>query len=135
VDRFSDPARFLDYARSLGARGVQVGLGARDDAEAGALRDRAGAASLYLEGILSLPRDDGDLGRFSRDSYRQRAGAEVVRTAMLSGRRYETFATADAFRRFAASSSHSLNLAARPCRPSRHPSRRREPQDWRADRR
>ncbi len=31
---------------------------------------------------------------------------------MLSGRRYETFASADAFRRFAASSEHSLKLAA-----------------------
>src|SRR5262249_38685123 len=40
-----------------------------------------------------------------------RAGVEVVRTAMLSGRRYETFATAAAFRRFAEASSHSLSLA------------------------
>src|SRR5438128_1686979 len=50
-DRFSDPARFLDHARALGARGIQVGLGVRDDADAGALRDRAAAASMYLEGI------------------------------------------------------------------------------------
>src|SRR5262249_38522720 len=37
-DRFADPARFLAYAQSLGARGVQVGLGARSDAEAEVLR-------------------------------------------------------------------------------------------------
>src|SRR5436305_3616938 len=57
-DRFADPVKFLDYARSLGARGVQVGLGALDNAEADALRDRAEAASMYLEAIISLPRDD-----------------------------------------------------------------------------
>ena len=32
---------------------------------------------------------------------------------MLSGRRYETFTTADAFRRFAESSEHALKLAAK----------------------
>jgi sugar phosphate isomerase/epimerase len=113
VDRFADPARFLDYARSLGARGVQVGLGARDDAEAEALRDRAAAASMYLEAIIALPRDDADLARFDAEvRTAKRAGAEVVRTVMLSGRRYETFSTAAAFRRFAESSSQALKRAA-----------------------
>jgi sugar phosphate isomerase/epimerase len=112
-DRFSDPFRFLDYARSLGARGVQVGLGAREDTEASALRDRAQADSMYLEGIVSLPRSDADLPRFEAEiRTAKRAGADVVRTAMLSGRRYETFTTAAAFRRFAEASFHSLSLAA-----------------------
>jgi 3-oxoisoapionate decarboxylase len=113
ADRFSDPARFLDHARSLGARGVQVGLGARDEAGARALRDRAEAASMYLEGIVSLPRDAADLGRFEAEiRTAKQAGAEVVRTVMLSGRRYETFASLAAFRRFAESSANALSLAA-----------------------
>jgi 3-oxoisoapionate decarboxylase len=112
-DRFSEPARFLDYARSLGARGVQVSLGALDDAAADFLRERASAASMYLEGIVSLPRDQADLGRFEAEiRASKRAGAEVVRTVMLSGRRYETFTTAPAFRRFAETSAHALSLAA-----------------------
>jgi sugar phosphate isomerase/epimerase len=113
VDRFADPTRFLDHARSVGARGVQVGLGIRDEAAARALRDRAEAASMYLEGIIALPRDESDVGRFEAEVQTAgRAGARVVRTVMLSGRRYETFSTGDAFRRFAESSSHSLKLAA-----------------------
>ncbi|HZW31811.1 MAG TPA: TIM barrel protein [Isosphaeraceae bacterium] len=113
ADRFADPARFLDYARSLGARGVQVGLGIRDNAQADALRDRAEAAAMYLEGIIALPRDDADLARFDAEvRTARRAGVDVVRTVMLSGRRYETFTTATAFRRFAEASSHSLKLAA-----------------------
>ncbi len=112
-DRFSDPVRFLDHARTLGARGVQVGLGARDEAGARALRDKAEAASMYLEGIVSLPRDADDLGRFEAEiRTAKQAGAEVVRTVMLSGRRYETFPTLAAFRRFAEASASSLALAA-----------------------
>ena len=113
TERLSDANRFLDHARALNASGVQVGLGAHDDSAADALRDRARAASMYLEGIVSLPRDQADVARFEAEiRTAKRAGADVVRTAMLSGRRYETFATNDAFRRFAESSFHSLSLAA-----------------------
>ena len=62
---------------------------------ADALRERAAAASMYLEGIVSLPRDQADLERFEAEiQTAKRAGAQVVRTVMLSGRRYETFAHA-----------------------------------------
>jgi 3-oxoisoapionate decarboxylase len=113
AERFSDPIRFLEHGRTLGARGVQVGLGIRDEAAARALRDRAEAASMYLEGIIALPRDEADRDRFEAEVRTAAwAGANIVRTVMLSGRRYETFSTAEAFRRFAASSAHSLELAA-----------------------
>lgn len=112
-ERFSDPVRFLEHARSLGASGVQVGLGIRDEAGARALRDRAEAASMFLEGIIALPRDESDRDRFEAEvRTAAQAGATIVRTVMLTGRRYETFATAHAFRRFAASAEHSLKLAA-----------------------
>src|ERR1017187_254084 len=111
-DRFSAPTRFFDHAQSLRARGVQVGLGVLDQTAADALRERARAASMYLEGIVALPRDQADLERFEAEiRTAKRAGAQVVRTVMLSGRRYETFATIAAFRRFAESSSHALKLA------------------------
>ena len=58
---------------------------------------------MYLEGIVSLPRDESDLGRVrGRDPHGQ-AGRrdDVARTVMLSGRRYETFDSAASFRRFA----------------------------------
>jgi sugar phosphate isomerase/epimerase len=112
-ERFADPTRFLEYARSLGARGVQVVLGALADAEAAALREVAAAATMYLEGIIALPRDDADLGRFEAEvRTAKNAGCQVVRTVMLSGRRYETFKSMEAFRRFAESSFHALSLAA-----------------------
>jgi sugar phosphate isomerase/epimerase len=112
-DRFAEPIRFLEYARSLGARGVQVGIGARDDAFADALRARAEAAGMDVEGIVTPPRDEGDLARFEAEiRTARRAGATIVRTAMLSGRRYEAFDSLAAYRQFADRSAASLALAA-----------------------
>lgn len=111
--QFSDPLSFLDHARSLGAGGVQVGVGVRSDDDAHALRNRAEALSMYLEGIVSLPRDDADLARFEAEvRTAARAGADVVRSVMLAGRRYESFRSSAEFQRFTASSFHSLKLAA-----------------------
>ncbi len=133
-DRISDPNRFLDYSRSLGAPGIQIGIGARDDAYADALRARAEAASMWLEGIVSLPRDEADLGRFENEiRTARRAGATIVRTVMLSGRRYETFDSAASFRQFADRAFASLSLA----RPivARHDVRLavENHKDWRSD--
>lgn len=133
-DRFAEPVRFLDHARSLGASGVQVGIGALADTAADALRERALAASMYLEGIVSLPRDQADMERFETEiRTARRAGATVVRTVMLSGRRYETFATAAAFRRFAETSSHALGLAAPVVARHRVRLAVENHKDWRAD--
>jgi 3-oxoisoapionate decarboxylase len=113
TDRLSDPGRFLTHGRSLGVAGVQVGIGIRNDRDADALRSLAETSSMFLEGIVSLPRDDADLGRFEAEiRTAKRAGASVVRTVMLQGRRYESFTTAAGFRRFAEQASNSLALAA-----------------------
>jgi sugar phosphate isomerase/epimerase len=112
-ERFADPIRFLDHGRALGARGIQVAIGARDEAYADGLRARAEAASMDLEGIVTLPRDEGDLGRFEAEiRTARRAGARIVRTALLTGRRYETFATLAAFRLAFDRAVASLSLGA-----------------------
>ena len=60
-------------------------------------------------------------------------GADVVRTVMLSGRRYETFGSIAEFRRFAETSTHSLRAAAGVV--ARHGVRLavENHKDWRAD--
>jgi 3-oxoisoapionate decarboxylase len=133
-ERFSAPTRFFDHARALGVRGIQVGFGVLDDAAAGALFERARAASMYLEGIVALPRNQADLERFEAEiRTARRVGAQVVRTVLLSGRRYETFTTIAAFRRFAESSAQSLKLAGPVV--ARHDVRLavENHKDWRAD--
>jgi sugar phosphate isomerase/epimerase len=111
-ERFADPIRFLEYGRSLGARGIQVGVGAREPAYANNLRARAEAASMDLEGIVAIPRDENDLGRFETEiRTAKRAGAAIVRTVLLSGRRYEAFDSVAAYKRSIDRATHSLSLA------------------------
>jgi 3-oxoisoapionate decarboxylase len=110
--KFPDPLLFVEYCRSLGAGGVQIGFGARDDAAVDRIREAARAGNMYLEGIASLPRSASDVDRFAAElRTAQACGATVVRTVMLSGRRYETFDSADAFRQFADESWQRLLLA------------------------
>jgi sugar phosphate isomerase/epimerase len=110
--RFDDPLAFLEYCRKLSAAGVQTGLGARDDAFVGKVRDALKSSGMYLEGIVGLPRDESGLARFNDELRTAKdCGVAVVRTVMLSGRRYEVFDSAEAFRQHVERSWQSLVLA------------------------
>jgi sugar phosphate isomerase/epimerase len=112
AERFGDAFGFLDYCHALGARGVQVAIGARDEAACERLRARAAAYAMDLEGTVRLPRDRDDLDRFRAEVLTAvRAGAAVLRTTMFTGRRYETFPSAAAFRRAGDAAIAALTLA------------------------
>ena len=109
---FKDTLTFLDYCHELGAGGVQVGVASKEQDYAAKIRARAEGYQMYFEGQVSLPKDTADLDRFESDvRLCKEAGAEIVRSAALSGRRYETFDSAEAFRQFAEKSWHSLTIA------------------------
>lgn len=107
-----DPLAFLEACRTLGAGGMQINLGVREPAEAARVRAKAEEYGLFVEGIVGLPRDSGDVDRF-RSALRtaKDCGARVARTGALSGRRYETFATLADFRAFADRAHKSIALA------------------------
>jgi sugar phosphate isomerase/epimerase len=110
--RFKDTIEFLEYCHQLGAGGVQIGVGSRDVDYPKKLRAKAEGYEMYFEGQASLPQQSSDVDRFDAEIHAAReAGAGVVRTAMLGGRRYETFDSAEAFRQFAEKSWQSLTLA------------------------
>lgn len=92
---FGEPMRFLTYCHDLGAGGVQMGIGKRDDAYAGKLRRQAEDWSMFIEVTGSLPKDQADLERFEAEVVTARnAGVRVIRVVMPSrgsGRRYEAF--------------------------------------------
>ncbi len=111
--RFDDPIAFLEYCHTLGAAGVQVGLGARERDGAKAIRAKAEALGMYFEGMAKLPRSQSDRARFVAElKAAEVAGAGVVRAYMLLGRRYESFDSASSFRKFADEAFASLALAA-----------------------
>ncbi|MBI3414379.1 MAG: sugar phosphate isomerase/epimerase [Verrucomicrobia bacterium] len=110
--RFHDALTFLEYCHSIGAGGVQVAIGVQDQDYTRRLRERAETLGAYIEGQTSLPREEGDVPRFEAEVRAAKdSGATVMRTAMLSGRRYETFDSAQAFRDFAERSWKSITLA------------------------
>jgi sugar phosphate isomerase/epimerase len=110
--RITDPLVLLEHCHALGAGGIQTGIGVRDQDYIARLRRQLDAYGMFLEGSIRLPQDRADVARFAREVRTAKdAGATVVRTVMLSGRRYETFASAAAFRQWADRAYQSLTLA------------------------
>lgn len=110
--KFSDPIQFLEYCHSLGAGGVQVGIGIKDKEYLARLRSTVEKLGVYLEAIISLPREKADVTRFDDEVRTAReAGVRVFRSAILGGRRYETFDTAESFRQFKQRAYESVGLA------------------------
>ncbi|HXG48273.1 MAG TPA: TIM barrel protein [Methylomirabilota bacterium] len=109
---FRGPMDFLRHARALGAGGIQVAIGHQPEDALRELRSATAETGLYLEAQAALPADEADVARFEREVRCARAaGADVMRTALLSGRRYETFRTLAAFREFEQRCARSLALA------------------------
>lgn len=108
-----EPTAFLEYCHGLGAGGVQVPLGVREDAEAAAIAEKAAARGMFVEVIVSLPFDEADLDRFDGElRTAARAGAKAARTVIMPGRRYEQFGSAEEFREYERRGRRALELAA-----------------------
>jgi sugar phosphate isomerase/epimerase len=108
----SDPLHFLEYCRSIGAGGIQTGLGTLDSSAQRKLRHTAERHGMFVEASLRLPGEKSGLSDF-KEAVRiaKNAGAGVIRSVMLSGRRYETFDSFKDFEAFAERSWTSLTLA------------------------
>lgn len=109
---FQDAMDVLRHCQKLGAGGIQIGVRGWSEQFAGRMRDAREKADVYLEGQISLPRDAGDVARFESEVLLAReAGATILRTVCLRGRRYETFTSAEAFDQFRKDSVASLERA------------------------
>jgi sugar phosphate isomerase/epimerase len=99
---FADAPGFYDYARGLGADGVQTSMATLPDAAAATrLREHVQQTGGYYEGDVRLPKDAGDLDAFEREVKLTRAaGADVARTFLSGSRRYETWRTLAEFKAF-----------------------------------
>jgi sugar phosphate isomerase/epimerase len=109
---FADPLAFIEHCHTLGAGGVQTGIGSRDRDYLARLRKKIEAHGMYLEGSIRLPKDRADAERFTTEVRCAReAGAKVLRTVLFGGRRYQQFANADDFRRAREQAEASVKLA------------------------
>jgi len=100
-ERFTEPLRFLAYCHGLGAGGVQMGIGRRDEKYARQLHRQAEEWGMFVEATGSLPRDQADLERFEAEVVTAKnAGVAVIRVVLPSkgsGRRYEAYKSVEEF--------------------------------------
>jgi len=109
---FTDSLQMIDHCSSAGFGGVQFSVRGWDVTYAKKVKKRVEELELFFEGQIRLPKDDSDLQRFTSEvSAAKEAGADILRTVCLSGRRYETFDTMGAFQDFRTKSISSLRLA------------------------
>ncbi|MHC4167813.1 MAG: sugar phosphate isomerase/epimerase family protein [Planctomycetota bacterium] len=109
--RLSDPLNFIDHCHKVGAGGVQMNLGIRDKDYGTKVRRKAEACGMFVEGSVSLPKEQSDVERFEAAlQTAKQAGANVIRIA-IGGRRYEQFSSPAQFEAFAARTWKSLRLA------------------------
>jgi sugar phosphate isomerase/epimerase len=99
VWRPKDSIEFLEHCDSLGAGGVQTFLSSLEPEYCHKFRARAEQAQMYVEVMVPLPK--GDIAGFEKYIVAAKeAGADRVRAGALSGRRYETFDTIEAWKKF-----------------------------------
>jgi 3-oxoisoapionate decarboxylase len=108
----TEPLAFLEAAARIGATGIQTRLSGLEASALASLREAIERHDMYVEGTIGLPRDEAGVAKFEDEVVSSKeAGATVLRTVCLSGRRYEVFESAEQFRQFADQSWKSLTLA------------------------
>ena len=130
---FKDAVDMLQHCHSIGAAGIQVMVRDWDKAFVNRFRSVNDKLGMYLEGSIWLPASDSDVEAFDRDVARAReAGATVIRTVCLNGRRYENFHTAQEFSEFKKKAVASLERAERVVRKHKVKLAVENHKDWRA---
>jgi hypothetical protein len=101
-----DAFEFLEKCSALGAGGIQTQL----NGDLAKLRARSEQLGMWIEGMVSVPRN-GDAAAFEKSLIDAKAaGATVVRAAMLSGRRYETFTALKEWKKWVDQSHEAIKL-------------------------
>jgi 3-oxoisoapionate decarboxylase len=124
-----DTYAFLDHCHALGAAGIQSPL----NGDLAKVRARAQQLGMYIEAMAPLPKGP-DTSAFEKAlGDASAAGALCVRSACLSGRRYETFASFADWQQFAAQSKESLKNAIPLAEKYKIPLALENHKDWTAD--
>lgn len=109
---FADTIEMMGHCKQIGAGGVQVLVGGWAQDFAKKVRDRRENLDLYLEGSIGLPKSVDEISKFEAEVLAAKeAGATVLRTACLSGRRYVNFKSAEEFKAFKNNALKSIELA------------------------
>jgi len=109
---FTNAIDLLEHCHQIGAGGIQVVVKDWTADFAQKVRDRRESLGMYLEGSIGLPKKAEDMPIFEREvKNAKEAGALILRTVSLGGRRYETFKSFDEFKQFQKNGLVALQLA------------------------
>ena len=131
--RPKDTYEFLEHAHALGANGIQAALGSVDPASLQKLRARAEQLGMYIEAMANLPRSNDSAAFEKTIQAAKSVGALCVRSACLSGRRYETFNSLVNWQKFTTESLASIKRAIPVLEKHRMPMALENHKDWTAD--
>jgi len=130
---FTNAIDLLEHCHRIGAGGIQVVVRDWNMDFAKKVRDRREKLGLYLEGSLGTPKKPEDVSKFEQEVISAKeAGATVLRTVCTSGRRYEIYQTAEAFRQAMKDALLSLQLADPVMRKHKMKLAVENHKDWRA---
>ncbi len=89
---FKNALDFIEQChKAFKAGGVQTGIRGWSREFSSRVRERCERYGMFLEGQVSLPRDETDIGRFETDLVNAKEAGATVHRAALGGRRYEDF--------------------------------------------
>lgn len=101
----------LDHVRDLGVGSLQTLVGGWNTEMAENVRATCEGYGIRLEGSITLPKNDNDMGRFESElRLGKLAGATIFRSA-TGGRRYELFSSLEEFKHFKDAAFRSMTLA------------------------
>ena len=130
--RFRDTLEFLEHCHTLGAPGIQTALTSLDRAYLDKVKARLHETGMYIEVMASLPKVDMAQFLATVDGAKH-VGAHCIRAGALSGRRYETFATLDDWRKFVSDSKAAIARAVPVVEKARIPLALENHKDWTVD--
>ncbi|GAB3498150.1 hypothetical protein GCM10027341_19290 [Spirosoma knui] len=130
---FANAIDLIEHCHQLGAGGAQVVVGNWTTDFAKKVRDRREKLGLYLEGSIGVPKNAGDVARFEQEvANAKEAGVHILRTVCSSGRRYETYHSAEEFQTVKKNALASLQLAEPVLRKHKVKLAVENHKDWRA---
>ena len=123
---------FMERVHSIGGGGVQATLASFEPEYLKKVRQRTEELGMYLEVLVPLPGEDTTLFDKTLGAAKE-AGAMCIRTACLSGRRYETFSSLDQWNAFVAEAKAKLARAVPLADRHKMPVGVENHKDWTAD--
>lgn len=109
---FQNALDFMNHCHEIGASGIQTVVNGWQSDFSKKVREEREKKGMYLEGSIGLPKTKEDVARFEADILAAKeAGATVVRSVCLNGRRYENFNSRQEFMDFKKGAIQSLHFA------------------------